>query len=108
MGYDEKYGARPLRRVLQREIEDRMAGRLLEGAFKTPTILAVTAETVEGSVHLKYEERDWTDYQVLKGERRAEQEKKEAAKKEAERKRISGTPLQSEELPKPDLIPGST
>lgn len=108
MGYDEKYGARPLRRVLQREIEDRMAHRLLEGAFKTPTILAVTAETVEGSVHLKYEEKDWNDYTLLKEERKLEAEKKEAAKKEAERKRIHGSPVQSEELPKPDLIPGST
>ncbi|HMU85949.1 MAG TPA: ATP-dependent Clp protease ATP-binding subunit, partial [Leptospiraceae bacterium] len=31
LGYDEKYGARPLRRVLQREIEDHMSQRLLEG-----------------------------------------------------------------------------
>ncbi len=32
-GYDPDYGARPLRRVLQRELGDRLAVLLLEGAF---------------------------------------------------------------------------
>ena len=33
-GYDPKYGARPLRRVLQREIEDALADELLAGRIK--------------------------------------------------------------------------
>jgi len=32
-GYDPDYGARPLRRVLQHEIEDPLALALLEGAY---------------------------------------------------------------------------
>ena len=30
-GYDKKYGARPLRRAIQNEIEDRMAEEILAG-----------------------------------------------------------------------------
>jgi ATP-dependent Clp protease ATP-binding subunit ClpB len=33
-GYDPEYGARPLRRVLQRELADRLAVLLLEGTFE--------------------------------------------------------------------------
>ncbi len=33
-GYDEKYGARPLRRTIQREIEDPLANEILKGTFK--------------------------------------------------------------------------
>ena len=33
-GYDPQYGARPLRRVIQREILDPLAMQLLEGKFK--------------------------------------------------------------------------
>lgn len=33
-GYDEKYGARPLKRAIQTEIEDRLAEQILEGAIK--------------------------------------------------------------------------
>jgi ATP-dependent Clp protease ATP-binding subunit ClpB len=32
-GYNPVYGARPLKRVLQKEILDRLAIRILEGAF---------------------------------------------------------------------------
>ena len=34
-GYDEKYGARPLRRTIQRLIEDSLADEILEGAIKS-------------------------------------------------------------------------
>ena len=33
-GYDEKYGARPLRRTIQNEIEDNIAEKILEGKIK--------------------------------------------------------------------------
>jgi ATP-dependent Clp protease ATP-binding subunit ClpB len=33
-GYDPVYGARPLKRVIQRELQNRIALELLEGAFK--------------------------------------------------------------------------
>lgn len=108
LGYDEKYGARPLRRVLQREIEDHMSQRLLEGAFKEPTILHVSAETMDDQTKLKYAEASWVDYETVKEEKRVETERKEAARKEAERNRIrSRSVLASEPVPpKPDLIPG--
>jgi ATP-dependent Clp protease ATP-binding subunit ClpB len=32
-GYDEDYGARPLKRLIQREISDRVALALLEGRY---------------------------------------------------------------------------
>lgn len=108
LGYDEKYGARPLRRVLQREIEDHMSQRLLEGAFKEPTILHVSAEAMEDQTKLKYAEASWADYETVKEEKRVETERKEAARKEAERNRIrSRSVLAGEPVPpKPDLIPG--
>ena len=34
-GYDEKYGARPLRRTLQSKIEDELAEQILEGTIKS-------------------------------------------------------------------------
>lgn len=34
-GYDKKYGARPLRRAIQNEIEDKMAEEILSGAIQT-------------------------------------------------------------------------
>ncbi|TYO94644.1 ATP-dependent Clp protease ATP-binding subunit [Desulfallas thermosapovorans] len=33
-GFDENYGARPLRRAIQKEIEDRLSEELLQGTFK--------------------------------------------------------------------------
>jgi len=33
-GYDPVYGARPLKRAIQREIQDKLAMKLLEGDFK--------------------------------------------------------------------------
>ena len=33
-GYDPAYGARPLKRLIQRKIQDPLAAKLLEGAFK--------------------------------------------------------------------------
>jgi ATP-dependent Clp protease ATP-binding subunit ClpB len=32
-GYDEAYGARPLKRLIQREVSDRLALALLEGRY---------------------------------------------------------------------------
>ena len=34
IGYDPSYGARPLRRALQKRIEDALATRILEGEFR--------------------------------------------------------------------------
>ena len=40
-GFDAKYGARPLRRVIQSKIEDRLANELLEGKIKRGDIVQV-------------------------------------------------------------------
>jgi ATP-dependent Clp protease ATP-binding subunit ClpB len=42
-GYDPVYGARPLKRVIQRNLQDRLAGMVLEGAVKDGQRVAVSA-----------------------------------------------------------------
>ncbi|MBR1865518.1 MAG: ATP-dependent Clp protease ATP-binding subunit [Lachnospiraceae bacterium] len=41
-GYDKKYGARPLKRAIQNEIEDRMAEEILEGAISAGQTVRVS------------------------------------------------------------------
>ena len=43
-GYDEKYGARPLHRTLQSEIEDRLAEEILDGRIQKGDTVFVTSE----------------------------------------------------------------
>ncbi|MGQ9476368.1 MAG: ATP-dependent chaperone ClpB [Actinomycetota bacterium] len=40
-GFDPHYGARPLKRVIQREIQDRLAVKLLEGEFQEGDLIEV-------------------------------------------------------------------
>ncbi len=40
-GFDPKYGARPLRRTIQRMVEDRLADYILEGKFKKGDVVRV-------------------------------------------------------------------
>lgn len=40
-GYDPTFGARPLRRAIQRRIEDELSEKMLEGAFKTGDHVAI-------------------------------------------------------------------
>jgi len=42
-GYDPVYGARPLKRVIQRNLQDRLAGLLLEGSIGDGEVVRVTA-----------------------------------------------------------------
>ena len=42
-GYDPTYGARPLKRVIQRSLQDKLASLLLEGAVSDGATLRVTA-----------------------------------------------------------------
>jgi ATP-dependent Clp protease ATP-binding subunit ClpB len=42
-GYDPSYGARPLKRVIQRNLQDQLANRLLEGSIHDGETVAVTA-----------------------------------------------------------------
>lgn len=47
-GFDEKYGARPLRRAIQNEIEDVMAEKILEGEIKEGNHVSI--ETKRGKI----------------------------------------------------------
>ena len=49
-GYDPAYGARPLRRLIQRELTDPLAAGLLEGTFAEGD--TVVADSVDGSIRL--------------------------------------------------------
>ena len=46
-GYDEKYGARPLKRALQSKVEDELAQKILEGCFKSGDTVLVSLEDGE-------------------------------------------------------------
>jgi ATP-dependent Clp protease ATP-binding subunit ClpC len=58
IGYDEAYGARPLRRVFQRELEDYMATQTLKGAYNSP--MKILVDYTEESI--RFSETPWTDY----------------------------------------------
>jgi ATP-dependent Clp protease ATP-binding subunit ClpB len=50
MGYDPTYGARPLRRVIQKQLVDRLALALLQGHFHTgDTVIADAVDNVSGA-----------------------------------------------------------
>jgi ATP-dependent Clp protease ATP-binding subunit ClpB len=51
MGYDPNYGARPLRRVIQKELIDRLALALLKGEIRAGD--SVTVDTREGELALE-------------------------------------------------------
>ena len=42
-GYDPVYGARPLKRVIQKQLVDPMARKLLQGEFEDGSVVHVTA-----------------------------------------------------------------
>jgi ATP-dependent Clp protease ATP-binding subunit ClpC len=58
IGYDSAFGARPLRRIFQKELEDYMATQLLSGAYKMPTIIKVDAKEKK----FTFDEQSWEDY----------------------------------------------
>jgi ATP-dependent Clp protease ATP-binding subunit ClpB len=49
-GFDPDYGARPLRRVIQRQVEDPLAMALLEGRY--PAGSTVTVDEKDGVIVL--------------------------------------------------------
>jgi ATP-dependent Clp protease ATP-binding subunit ClpB len=51
MGYDPTYGARPLRRVIQKQLTDRLALALLAGEIRSGD--SVTVDAVEGELALE-------------------------------------------------------
>jgi ATP-dependent Clp protease ATP-binding subunit ClpB len=51
MGYDPVYGARPLRRVIQKQLTDRLALALLQGEIRAGD--AVEVEARDGNLALE-------------------------------------------------------
>jgi len=43
LGYDPAFGARPLKRVIQRELADRLAVKMLDGTYADGDTIEVTA-----------------------------------------------------------------
>ena len=48
-GFDPAYGARPLKRVIQKEIQDQLAMKLLEGKFKEGDTITADVDAKKGS-----------------------------------------------------------
>ena len=54
-GYSEIYGARPLRRVIQDELEHRIAEGILSGEFEQGSVIEVSVERSEIRLALAHE-----------------------------------------------------
>ncbi len=54
-GYDSEYGARPLRRLIEQEIEDHIAEFMIDGTIKSGNTIVITA--ADGKLSLKMEEK---------------------------------------------------
>jgi ATP-dependent Clp protease ATP-binding subunit ClpB len=52
-GFDPTYGARPLKRVIQKEIQDKLALKLLEGKFKEGDTVIVDLDARKGELAFK-------------------------------------------------------
>ncbi|HMK51165.1 MAG TPA: AAA family ATPase, partial [Thermodesulfobacteriota bacterium] len=52
-GFDPAYGARPLKRVIQKEIQDKLAMRLLEGKFKEGSAITADLDEKKGELVFK-------------------------------------------------------
>jgi ATP-dependent Clp protease ATP-binding subunit ClpB len=52
-GFDSAYGARPLKRVIQKEIQDNLALKLLEGKFKEGDSVTVDLDAKKGGLVFK-------------------------------------------------------
>jgi ATP-dependent Clp protease ATP-binding subunit ClpB len=52
-GFDPAYGARPLKRVIQKEIQDKLAMKILEGKFKEGTTITADMDEKKGELVFK-------------------------------------------------------
>jgi len=64
MGYDPEMGARPLRRVIQQQIEDKLSDTLLAGEFEDGDTIIVDVADEEITLH-KEEEKPIEEQEVL-------------------------------------------
>ena len=54
-GYDEKFGARPLRRAIQDLLEHKIADGILSGEYEKGTVLTINAHKDEVTVNVEQE-----------------------------------------------------
>lgn len=54
-GYSEKYGARPLRRTIQDELEHRIADGILSGAYEKGSVLTISTKGGEITINVESE-----------------------------------------------------
>ena len=54
-GYNPEYGARPLRRLIEQEIEDRIAEHILENKLQQGSVVVISAK--DGNLVLNFENR---------------------------------------------------
>lgn len=54
-GYDEKFGARPLRRAIQNELEHKIAEGILDGNYQKGSVLTINAKSKEITVDVESE-----------------------------------------------------
>jgi ATP-dependent Clp protease ATP-binding subunit ClpB len=52
-GFDPAYGARPLKRVIQKEIQDKLAMKILEGKFKEGSTITADMDEKKGELVFK-------------------------------------------------------
>ncbi|HNB17043.1 MAG TPA: hypothetical protein PLC15_16790, partial [Candidatus Obscuribacter sp.] len=76
-GYNPTYGARPLRRAIQRMLEDNMAEQVLQGNFKEGDVI----ETVLEGDTVKFQKLAKKVAKPEKGEKEEKGEKSEKAEK---------------------------
>jgi ATP-dependent Clp protease ATP-binding subunit ClpC len=80
-GFDPQFGARPLRRALQRYIEDPVAEELMKGKFGDNSIIKVTAGKKGDG--LKFKE---SNKEILSQRKKEKEEKQQQKKQELEEK----------------------
>jgi ATP-dependent Clp protease ATP-binding subunit ClpB len=56
VGYDPVYGARPLKRAIQRQLETPIAKAILAGTFPEGSTIAVDVESVGGTQRLHFQQ----------------------------------------------------
>ena len=65
-GYDPEFGARPLRRLIQNEIEDRLSDGILAGEYQIASIIRVLTDD-DGHLKLESVDEDEAEGQALEG-----------------------------------------
>ncbi len=86
--YDETYGARPLRRLLQKEIENYLAMSILEGKITEPSEFVISCSSSCKSkedtkeAKLTFVQRPWEGYKDMLSNREKKLEKKQSHMKD--------------------------